>query len=178
MSDYCTCKSDTCDRTTVQLKFLHSELLYDIKNYAYVEADIMGEDNQHAQHVTADIGEDGNIDRVDRILSVVHAAVIEMLYPYTKQIPIEETIDDKLVSPEEYIVELSIPTTMSRTTIQLLSRLIHEFMVYRVLADWLSMTNPQAALNWAGKAEECKDAIKGNLNSRRERVRRPLTPFA
>ena len=173
MSDYCTCKPDTCKKNeVVLLKFLHSELLYDIKNNAYVEADVMGENNQHAQHVTADIGEEGNIDRVDRILSVVHTAVIDMLFPYTKQIPIEETIDDKLVSPEEYVVELHVPTTMSRNTVHLLSRLIHEFMVYSVLADWLSITNPQAAKNWAGKAELITKQINKVKNRRGTFIRK------
>ena len=76
-----------------------------------------------------------------------------MLYPFTKSTPIEEEIDDCLLAPEEYVIELHIPIDVSRTTIHLLSRLIHEYMVYRVLADWLSIMNPNAAANWAAKAE-------------------------
>lgn len=167
MSDYCKCKpcngsdnNDNSDKRTVRLKFLRSQLLYDIKNYAYVEADVMGEDKQHAQHVLADVGEEGNVDRVSRILSVVHAAVIELLYPWTKSEPVEEEIDDCLWAPEEYILELHVPSDVSRTTLHLLSRLIHEYMVYRVLADWLSITNPQAAENWAAKAAATEEEIE------------------
>lgn len=173
MADYCTCGTRITDNTNsndgkrpVRLKFLRSQLLYDIKNYAYVEADVMGEEKQHAQHVLAEIGEDGNIDRVSRILSVVHASVIELLYPYTKQEPIEEEIDNCLFAPDAYMIELNVPDTMSRTTMHLLSRLIHEYMVYRVLADWLSITNPDAAANWMAKADATESEISKTKNQR------------
>ena len=126
----------------------------------------MGEEKQHAQHVLAEIGEEGNVDRVSRILAVVHAAVIEMLYPYTKAEPIEEEIDNCLYAPDAYEIELNVPTAMSRTTLHLLSRLIHEYMVYRVLADWLSITNPEAAANWLEKAEATEKEISKAKNQR------------
>ena len=183
--DYCgicntddsTNASNNSDKRVVRLKLLRNQLLYDIKNYAYVEADVMGEEKQHAQHVLAEIGEEGNVDRVSRILAVVHTAVIEMLFPYTKTEPIEEEIDNCLHAPEEYVVELSVPNTMSRTTMHHLSKLIHEFMVYCVLADWLSITNPQAAANWSAKAEAIKKEIEEVKNLRRKAFTRATHPW-
>ena len=120
----------------VTLVFHREQLLYDIKNYAYIEGHVWGEENQHAQHTLVEIGEEGNVDRVNRILGVVHAAAIEMLYPYTKQEPVEnEVICDNMWTPDEYNIVMKIPTSMSRTTLQLLNRLIHEFMVARVIYD-------------------------------------------
>lgn len=165
------------DKPVVRLKFLRDQLLYDIKNYAYVEGDVMGEEKQHAQHVLVEIGEEGNVDRVSRILAVVHTAVIEMLFPYTKAEPIEEEIDNCLHAPEEYVVELNVPNTMSRTTLHHLSKLIHEFMVYCVLADWLSITNPQAAANWTAKAEAIKEEIEDVKNLRRKAFTRATHPW-
>ena len=167
MSDFCNCNdgSNTAsvkDGRTVRLKFVRKQLLYDIENYAYVEADVLkdaGEQKRHARHVLAEVGEEGNVDRVSRILATVHALVIDMLYPYTKVEPIEEEIDDVLFAPDAYVVELHVPLSMSRTTLHLLSRLIHEYMVYRVLADWLSITNPDAAANWLAKAEATEEEI-------------------
>ncbi len=169
MGDYCNCASiKSSDENTriVRLRFLRNQLLYDIKNYAYVESDVMGEEKQHARHVTAEICEEGNVDRVSRILAVVHASVIELLYPYTKSEPIEEEIDNCLLSPEVYTVEMHVPVTMSRSTIHLLSRLIHEYMVYRVLSDWLSITNMEASSNWLAKAEATEREIKRVKNQR------------
>ena len=183
--DYCgicntdgtTNASNNSDKRVVSLKFLRDQLLYDIKNYAYVEGDVMGEEKQHAQHVLVEIGEEGNVDRVSRILAVVHTAVIEMLFPYTKAEPIEEEIDNCLHAPEEYVVELNMPNTMSRTTMHHLSKLIHEFMVYCVLADWLSITNPQAAANWTAKAEAIKEEIEEVKNLRRKAFTRATHPW-
>ena len=187
MADYCGigCNTiaangtspDVDEKRVVRLKFLRNQLLYDIKNYAFVEADVMGEEKQHAQHVLADIGEDGNVDRVTRILAVVYSDVIEMLYPYTKTEAVEEEIDDRLWAPEEYVVELSVPVSMSRTTMHLLSKLIHEYMVYCVLADWLGITNPQAAANWAAKAEAVKKEIDEVKNLRRKAFTRATHPW-
>lgn len=162
---------------TVTLKLIRTELLYDVKNYAYVEADVMGDDKQHAQHVLADIGEEGNVDRVNRVLSVVHSEVVEMLYPYTKEEPIEETIEDMMTAPDKYEIEMNIPNTMSRTTLLHLENLIHEYMVYRVLSDWLRTTYPQAAENWMAKAEKTKGDITTVKNYRRRVFERNISPI-
>jgi hypothetical protein len=175
MADFDIC-GQTNDSKTVRLKFLRSELLYDIKNYAFVEADVMGEERQHGQHVLAEIGEEGNVDRVNRILAVVHAAAIEMLYPYTKVEPQEEEIDDIMITPESYDIEMQVPLSMSRNSLLLLSRLIHEYMVYRVLADWLSITNPEAAANWMMKAEATETEI-GRAKNRRGVMTRKSHPW-
>lgn len=165
MGDYCHCSVDAVVgnvenvKRTVRLRFVRQQLLYDIRNYAYIEGDVLGEEHQHAQHVLVEIGESGNVDRVTRILSAVHASVVEMLYPWTKSDPVEEEIDDCLYAPDAYIVELHVPLDVSRTTMHLLSRLIHEYMVYEVLADWLSITHPQSSANWASKAEATERAI-------------------
>ncbi len=169
-------------RKDVVLKFLWTELLYDIKNYAYVESDVMedagdGSANTHARHQTADIGEEGNVDRVRRILSVVHQEVIDMLYPYTKKEVVSEEISDVLEEPESYDITMNVPDSMSRTTMQLLSKLVHEYMVYRVLADWLSVTNAKASANWQGKADLTKKDIDLAKNMRREPLTRKTSPF-
>jgi hypothetical protein len=182
MADYCYCSptGNACGsdgKRTVRLKFLRAQLLYDIRNYAFIEGDVMGEEKQHAQHVLVDIGEEGNVDRVTRILSVIHAAVIELLYPWTKCEPIEEEIDDCLFAPVEYVVELHVPNDVSRTTLHLLSRLIHEFMVYRVLADWLSITHPEAAVSWAAKAAAVEDEIGKAKNGRKGVFTRKTHPW-
>jgi len=76
---------DTKATRKVTLEFLREELIYDIKNYAYIEGHVWGDETQHAQHTLVEIGEEGNVDRVNRILAAVYSAAVEMLYPYTKR---------------------------------------------------------------------------------------------
>lgn len=165
----------------VTLVFHRAQLLYDIKNYAYIEGHVWGEDTpeiRHARHTLIEIGEEGNVDRVNRILGVVHDTAVEMLYPYTKQEPVDdEVICDCMWTPTEYKIIMQVPVTMSRTTPHLLNKLIHEFMVARVIYDWLSITHPEAARNWLDKALEAEREINSVKNSRTGVTRRPSHPF-
>lgn len=164
----------------VVLKFGRENLDYSIKNYAYIESHVMEEEQECVKHMVSDICEEGNRDRVTRLLNVIHAGVIEMLYPYTNREVVEETIDDRLWEPDEYVIELHVPATFSQTTCHLLSRLIHEYMVYRVLYDWLTMTDrgdDRAARHWWEKAAEASGEIESIKNMRRGALRRPGHPF-
>jgi len=179
MGDYCI-RYKTCpcgDKVDVTLIFMREELLYDIKNYAYIEGHVMGEEKQHAQHTLVDIGEEGNVDRVNRVLAVVHAGVVEMLYPYTKEEVAEDVIDNMMEEPEEYAIEMRVPRTMSITTIRFIAKLIHEYMVYKVIADWLHITNPQAASHWEMKANEMAEKIQSAKNHRTYAFTRKTHPW-
>lgn len=172
------CGTRGVEKKRINLVFHREQLLYDIRNYAYIEGHVWGEENQHAQHTLVEIGEEGNIDRVNRILDVVHSAAVEMLYPYTKQELVEEeVICDRLREPNNYPIIMDVPATMSRTTMKLLSSLIHEFMVARVIYDWLSITHPEAARNWLDKALEAEEEIKSIKNNRTGVLTRPMHPF-
>lgn len=161
------------------LSFDRCELLYDVRNYAFVQGDILGEDMEHVRHQVQDIGEEGNIDRVDRVLSLSHAECVEMLYPYAKaEIPEElDSLNDVLSKPRSYEIRLSLPMDFSISTLRLLEHLIHEYMVSCVLSDWFGLTLPQLSERWYIKTSGLKDQIKSAISSRGRRVRRTLTPW-
>lgn len=163
----------------VTLTFKRSELLYDAANYSFVEGDIMKADDEHARHQVFDITQEGNIDRVTRVLNLAHAECVEMLYPYTKEeVPDEQAaLDDVLTTPEAYVIVLNLPIGFSMTTVQLLKHLIHEYLVCRVLADWMSITNPSSQTNWEEKFSELKTKIQTSLVSRTGKIRRKCKPF-
>ena len=180
----CPYRGGAVESRIVRLCFKRSQLLYDIQNYAYVESDMMDEkrkgveiDINHAKHLTADIGEEGNVDRVSRKLQFVYMDAVEMLYPYTKtEIEAEEIVDD-LTEPDQYVIEMSVPVTASRTTLIHLSTLIHEYMVCSCVADWLAITNPQAAVSWREKAEEAKSETNQWKVLRSGPLTRAMSPF-
>ena len=161
------------------LTFKRAELIYDASNYSFVEADILPEGDECRRHQVFDIGQDGNVDRVTRVLNMAHAECVEMLYPYTKEeIPDEqEALDDVLKEPETYEIKLTLPETFSLTTLRLLEELIHEYLVCRVLADWMSITNPESEANWQRKFTTLREKIRTALVSRTKMIRRKLSPF-
>lgn len=176
---YCCCQDSEPKTKSVTLTFKRAELLYDAENYSFVEGDILNEDNEHSRHQVFDIGQSGNVDRVTRVLNLAHSECVEMLYPYTKEeIPDEqEALDDILVAPDEYKIELTLPEGFSLTTLKLLKHLIHEYLVCRVLADWMSITNPKSQANWEDKMRSLKTKIQTSLVSRSRKVRRKQKPF-
>lgn len=166
------------DKLTLTLIFDRNALLYDISNLAYVESDVIPEESTHAKHQTADITEDGNVDRITRILDLTHALCTEALYPYTKETPEDlSEFNDLLEEEPRYTITLKIPTTFSVTTARLLEKLIHEFMVLNALAEWLSITNPNAAVKYSDKAQAVLAKVKQIVNSRKGVLLRPLRPF-
>ncbi len=163
---------------TVTLTLKRKELLYDIQNYAFVEADAIRSENEQDRQQVIDVAQEGNIDIVTRNLDIAYAECVEMMYPYTKEeCDKEESRDDELKMTDEYVINLLVPDDFSKTTATFVARYVHEYMIYRVLATWLGMVYPASAEGWAIKAEDALQQIKVRLNARCRRVRRTQTPF-
>lgn len=173
------CQNSQSKTKAVTLVFKREELLYDAENYSFVEGDIMKAEDEHARHQVFDIGQDGNVDRVTRILNLVHSECVEMLFPYTKEeiSDKQEPLDNVMTVPEEYLITLVLPAEFSLSTVKLLKHLIHEYMVCKVLADWMSITNPGSQANWEDKARNIRIKIQTSLVSRKGKIRRKLKPF-
>lgn len=176
----CCCGQTEETKRNVKLTFLRDELLYAVADPSYVEGDLLHEvDEEHVRHLVTDIVQEVGIDRVTRVLDMAHAECVEMLYPYSKQeIPEEqEPLDDKLTETEVYEIDLTLPANFSFTTVKLLEKLIHEYLVARVLADWMSITKPNSEANWEKKFTLLREKIRTCLTTRTGRVRRRLQPF-
>lgn len=168
---------------SVVIRLQKSALIYDIDNCSYVEGDIMEPSNENAKVQTFDIAQKGNIDRVTRMLNLAYSECVEMLYPYAKETikgggyPIIASPLGISCPPEEYYINLSLPKNFSATTIKLLTNLIHEYLVCRVLSDWMSIVNPGSKANWEDKANKIKAKISASLVSRTGALRRKSNPF-
>ena len=138
----------------------------------------MHSDNEHAKHQVFDIAQDGNVDRVTRMLNLAYSECVEMMYPYTKEpCNSEEEQNNELVEKEEYVIRLLVSDDFSKSTVTLIANLVHEYMICRVLEDWMSITNPSSQSNWGAKLDNIQEQIRGHLNARCGRVRRTQTPF-
>lgn len=174
---YC-CRNSSKPKT-VKLTFKRRQLLYDASNYSFVEADIMDAKDEHARHQVADIAQSGNEDLATRIMNMAYWQCVEMLFPYTKRgmDSVPDVADDTLYTPESYVIEMSVPQEFSATTVMLLEHLIHDYIVCRVLSEWMSLTNRGSTAGWAEKCERIKTEIRTSLVSRTGRIRRKQSPF-
>lgn len=176
---YCCGSNSQQPTKSVTLLFKRSELLYDAENYSFVEGDIMSSENIHAQHQVFDIVQSGNVDRVTRVLNLAHSECVEMLFPYTNEeiTDEQEDLDNVLSSPEEYVILLSLPENFSLSTVKLLKNLIHEYLICRVIADWMSITNPTSKNNWEEKIAYLKQKISTSIVSRTGKIQRKMKPW-
>ena len=158
--------------------FKREELQYDIDNYCYIEGSVLPEEaSSHNRHMVQDVGQEGNVDRVTRVLDAEVAGIKELLYPYTKSAVVSEQLDDMLRAPEVYGIVLNIPEEFSETTLSLFEKLIHEYLVCKVMEDWMSITNPQKMQIWGIKAEAALEKLRTRVNTRRGKTTRALRPF-
>lgn len=164
-------------RLNAVLIFKRDQLLYDIKNYAFIEGSIMDTESNHNRHTVQDVGEEGNVDRVTRVLNLTVCKCRELLYPYTKKEMHRTELNDNLREPPVYGIVLSVPTDFSQTTLYLLENLIHEYLVCKAVADWMSITNPAKEQTWKAKAEDAEHEIRMNLHNRIAKTRRRMHPF-
>ena len=165
------CGREPTGKQVVVIILKREQLLYDIKNYCYIEGDIMPEDTQHSRHMVQDVGEEGNVDRVTRILDLAHADVVESLYPFTQLEIHHPVVDDRLREKPVYGIFLNVPESYSQTTLNLLGGLIHELMVCIAIADWMSITNPPKEETWKRKAEATLTRINQVKSQTRDRSR-------
>lgn len=172
-------KWDRESKVKATMTFHRDEILYDCDNCAFVEGDIADlPEMEHARHQIQDIAEEGNVDRVTRVLNLAHAEVVELLFPFTKNdVDGNDDLDDTKEEPETYTVSLNLPAKFSKTTVNLLLHLIHEYMVCRVMQDWLSITYPKAADIWAEKVEDVRQRIKEAKAARTGFTKRNMSPF-
>ena len=163
------------------MKIKKQALLYDIANLAFVIADT-GNTGNHGLHRVTDICEDGNRDRVARMLGMAYAAVLAVLAPiaeppalspdhdYTRRLHDYEIRfrkhcgggGEKVLSPAK---KLRIKT------------LAHEYMVCATLADWLAFTFPEAAPVWKEKARGCLEALAETVAFTVTSFRRRVSPI-
>lgn len=167
----------------LRLVFLRSQLLYDIANTSWALGDALPAESGHAKHLVQDIANEQNADRAGRVMELCTAAAAEMLFPYSKYAQGDfEQRDDRGGIPERYVIDLHVPPCFSRGTGRLLESLVHEYIVARVIAEWLKVCGSAAWQVWMqtaqGHAQEIS-AIKDEMKARQfsGRLRRPCKPF-
>lgn len=149
-------------RSIVELR--RDELAYDVRNTLYVYAK-----GQEAKGVDAtklalvhDVGEDGNKDKVARLLDMAVEDCREELYALTRREGREAYVSDsweEVAGADEngedgYLLPLTLPAGMSAQSIRSLAVYAHDYVVNTVAKQWLLMVYDAGAAQFAALAEE------------------------
>lgn len=164
-------------RKLAALKYYRDNLMYEIKGYCHTEGSVSGREDTHQRHMIEDVGEEGLVDLTTRELDLAVAVVRERLYVYTRREVDEPIRDNKLPEQDMYGIMLELPAGFSQTTLSLIDKLIHRYIVSRCVYNWLSVTYPEKAVVWGERAEAAMSEIDKSLQRRTGRTRRRPHPF-
>lgn len=136
-------------------------VLHDVANLAFVIADIHGNADAHAVHQTFDIVEEGNIDRVARIMGLAFSEIETVMSPVMSPRRLPSRLKDRSAVARDYSLTLrdDLCGEMAVEAVAI-HRIMQEFMVCKVLADWLSVTLPSLSGIWKEKAQLCLTALR------------------
>ncbi len=169
--EMCKC-GDNSDKETeiVRTKLSKEDILYDIANLGYIEGDVVGEDAIHVKHVIQDICQEGNVDRVERILELVWLRCLDILSPVSAP-------DEELDRYEVLVAVKRIVLRRHSAAVRSIPALVRELMTATVLWEWLGISNARAAEKWGIKCEDLWDRLRSIVLRLQSPVRRPLSPW-
>lgn len=182
-------KMKTCNKGyKLMIELQKKELVYDIKNTAYIYADsISGEiENSHSIHNIFDVAEDGNRDKLARVLDSAVEDCNEMLYRFTKMEMLgggfdsnewEECIGAPCNDEDAYYLAMRMPKGFSKTSVHTMTVYIHDYIVNQALYEWMMIVYPNGADRFWALADEKKQKIKNASNRSAGRSRISLHPF-
>lgn len=131
--------------------FNREDLLYEIAGMAYVVADVkVGQRSDHELHQTFDICEPGNVERVGHILSLAFIEATNMASALLRKDSAKCRAGFRLMFRQE----------VDHSRVQLVGSLVKEYLIARVLDDWLTVTLPEAASVWNDKWRRAASAIR------------------
>lgn len=104
---------------------------------------------------------------------LAHAECVEMLFPYA----MKEITDSEEVQDDGYSIVITVPKEMSQTTVSLVERQINEYIVSRLIAEWMMACNIDSHSYWLERYTSIRKQINRTLLSRMKPLRRTSRPF-
>lgn len=138
----------------------------------------MPDDGTSVKAMIADVLEGHNGARINELISLALAEFSELLHPYIEDVGEPFAYTDRVDDITQPInLRLSVPESMSETTLKLLYNLGYEYIIARVLYDYTININHNVASIWLAKYEKAKQDIILAKSIRKTPIRRRCNPF-
>lgn len=165
-------------RKIIEVSLYRKALVYDAENIAFIIGDNMQGGDEKEKSGVMDVGQDGNIDRVTRVLNKSFNELVYALTAYTKEDTMEDCVVDNLFTePEVYVLKLSVPVAFSKPNMEAVKTAAHEYLVCMSLFDWFTITKKDEAQGYYDRAQMELVKLKGYLEARTKMTRRRLSTF-
>lgn len=120
---------------------------------------------------------DDNAEYFEGIFNLAYSECIEMLYPFTKKEihagqdpPMEDDVTDLNIT-------VTLPEHFSSTTVKHVNNLVNEYIICRMMADWMMAVNQESHTYWIERYTQIRRSISIALTARTEPLKRKLRPF-
>ena len=152
-----------------ELRILSGEVLDDVRSAAWLDSELHTDIDRHRRHQMADICEEGNIDRVWRVLALADAQVrIPLMKILVPPAAISNSNELQCRAKWTYGFLFCIPGA----TMAFLREKIHEYMVAAVMADRTATIIPAAAPIWRQRMEDALALLRSTAAT----IRPPYAP--
>lgn len=149
-----------------------TEMLDDIKNTNWIQSNATITEDGRKRSLVQEIDEDANRDRVVRVMDLAFGEVRAHLYKHLAEASDYNMTrsDDFRVRPD-YVMRLQVPTKAKDMILEYVKDQTHEFILCRVLEDWLMLhgQTEQAGV-WAAKAEDIKVKMEEAMGKARVNI--------
>ena len=177
-----------CKGYKVMIELVKKELIYDIKNTAFIFADSYSNPNVDAKQLknVFDVSEEGNMDKLARILDSAVEDCREVLFRFTKLEMLgggfdsnewAECIGSPANEDEAYYLAMRMPQGFSKTSVHTMTVYIHDYIVNQCMYEWLMVVFPDGADRFWALAEDKKQKIQVASNRSANCPRIALHPF-
>lgn len=123
-------------------------------------------DEEADTHAVEDILDDGNRELLENMVCRLVYEVMNLLYPFARTPVRGGMVSDRAQETERYEISLSFPHERSETQVRELCATVHEYIVDKSVAEWLSLTLPDSDWQiWEEKAQTLRERIAAILVS-------------
>lgn len=165
------------EKVSVKLTFSIDDILSSIRNLSFVQWDVAAAEIDAAKELIADILEDANVPRVNEIITVAIRECEQTLFSFVKQEAADGEVIGDSTPTGTYEIDMLVPKGYSRTTLQSIRDLIKEYVVCRVLQDWIGIVNPPLSVGWAERSNRMLSQIETEANGSVPPYKRRVSPL-
>ena len=171
--------NDRCHRKgqRVVMELQKAELVYDVANTAYTFADTLTDVEKRN---IMDVAEDGNRDKLARILDEAVEDCRETLYHLGKghvdgswyeTDEWEDCVGSPTNDEESYYMKMFAPRYFSTSSLHTMTVYAHNYIVNKAVSDWLMVVYPKGAEQFLTLATETKDKLLRAANRSGSHIR-------
>lgn len=164
----------------IMMELQKGELVFDVANTTYTFADALSDDEVRDKNKIIDVAQDGNRDKLARILDEAVEDCRETLYNLGKghvdgswyeTDEWDECVGSPINDEESYYLKMFAPRYFTTSSLHTMTVYAHNYIVNKAVADWLMMVYPKGTEQFLALANDTKEKLLRSANRGSSQIR-------